>query len=166
MHLNNAHLFTSLYLDLLADSPQLQRTFLRALLAQFIYYYVCRGRPAFASSNFVTENQASAGLTWESIFANARENVDEHLPKAVRALYVFEQRYRHSQRRLFESRLLQGDEQEWIGGEASVWKLTATQLVRMHRGELQPSKYDSDAERKKGESIGSHQEFWSFEPFF
>ncbi|EST09154.1 protein of unknown function DUF4243 [Kalmanozyma brasiliensis GHG001] len=166
MHLNNAHLFTSLYLDLFADSPQLQRTFLRALLAQFIYYYVCRGRPAFTTSNFITEHEASADLAWEQLFADARENVDEHLPKAVRALYVFEQRYTGSQGKLLESGLLQGGGQDWAGGEASVWKLTAMQLVRMHRGELQPSQYDSEAEREKGESIGSHQEFWSFEAFF
>lgn len=150
MHLNNAHLFTPLYLSLLP--PSLATIYLRALLAQLLYYYVSRGRPAFHFHRLPC-------LSWEEMFSTARDNVDEHLPKAVRALYVFERRYLHAEPKLLDSGLVE----RWEG-EDSVWKNTATQLVRMHRGELQPSKYVE--QRDKREEIGAHQEFWSFQPFF
>ncbi|SJX65110.1 uncharacterized protein SRS1_15931 [Sporisorium reilianum f. sp. reilianum] len=118
MHLNNAHLFTPLFLAHL--SPSRAHTFLRALAAQFAYFYICRGRPAFS---LPTHAEA---LSWEQMFSDARANVDEHLPKAVRALYVFERRYAESQARLAEAGLLDegvgegevcgsGPQRSWFG---------------------------------------------------
>lgn len=157
MHLNNGHLFTALYLSLLPRS--LAPTFLRGLLAQFMFYYLSRGRPFFSPCNLTTESSYTH-LTWRKMFEIARENVDEHLPKAIRALYVYESRHRAHQDQLTKSGLLQG----WNTAE-SVWNLTARQLVRMHLSQVQPSKYSDPAARNEGESIGAHQEFWSFDRF-
>lgn len=71
MHLNNAHLFTPLYLSLLPGLDH-KAMFLRALLAQFIYYYLSRGRPGFSAANFAEEHAASSSLTWEQMFEEAR----------------------------------------------------------------------------------------------
>lgn len=162
MHLNNSHLFTSLYLNLFSSSPQLRYCFLRALLSQFLYYYVARGRPPFTSSHFSLET-SHQDLTWEEMFKVARENVDEHLPKAVRALYVYDQRHKGAQEKLRDSGLLEGKGGEWE--EEGIFELTARQLTRMHLGEVQPSQYADKEARKEGESVGAHQEFWSFDRF-
>ncbi|KAJ9474430.1 hypothetical protein PHBOTO_004515 [Pseudozyma hubeiensis] len=172
MHLNNAHLFTPLYLDLLSSTDDAAKSaLLKGLLAQFLYYYVCRGRPVFSKTNWQEQFAGKTVLDWQTMFREARENVDEHLPKAVRSLYVFESRYSGFQKQLLDSHLLdqgetpQKENEEWMQS-ASVWRYTASQLVRMHRGELQKSKYDDVRKRKEGESVGAHQEFWSFDPFF
>ncbi|TKY88602.1 hypothetical protein EX895_002591 [Sporisorium graminicola] len=177
MHLNNAHLFTPLYLHLFSSSSSsahLSRAFLRALVAQFLYYYIARGRPALSLANFhdAEHDGHPPALSWETMFAQARDNVDEHLPKAVRALYVFEARYSGLQSKLRGSGLFDDDDDDdndndkGRGDGESIWRMTATQLVRMHRGELQTSRYASQEQRRNGESVGAHQEFWSFNPFF
>lgn len=166
MHLNNSHLFTPLLLD--AVSTQAHKLgLLRGLLAQFFWYYVCRGRPRFSAQNWIDQYNAQTVLDWDTMFLQATQNVDEHLPKAVRALYVFERRYADMQPQLLESNLLtaqsksQGD--AWSAA-ASVFRYTASQMVRMHSGELQKSRYDAHA-HSMAQSVGAHQEFWSFEPF-
>lgn len=92
--------------------------------------------------------------------------MDEHLPKAVRALYVYHERYAGLQPNLLASGILKDSK----GGESeeekgSVFRLAAAQMVRMHRGEVQPSKY-GNGDEGKGEVVGAFQEFWSFKAFF
>lgn len=161
MHLNNAHLFTPQYLDALPE--HLHLAFLRGLLSQFFYYYISRGLPPFQLFHFTHQHTTSFDpISWQDCFRTARESVNEHLPKAVRSLYVYHSRYGPSVPSHLST--LEDEAGEWERGE--IFKLTAQQLVQMHRGQLQKSKYDTAEAREKGESIGAHQEFWSFEPFF
>ncbi|KAJ1036486.1 hypothetical protein NDA13_000019 [Ustilago tritici] len=124
MHLNNAHVFTPLYLSLFACSPsslRLRSIFLRALLAQFLYYYISRGRtPAFP---------LELGLYRPSFLGT---DVGGKEADSVEALF----------------------------------QRTAEQLIRIHRGEFKPSKYADEQGSRRGESVGAHQEFWSFEEFY
>ncbi|SPO24268.1 uncharacterized protein UTRI_03536 [Ustilago trichophora] len=166
MHLNNAHLFTSQYLDVLPS--HLHLAFLRGLVSQFFYYYISRGLPPFQLIHFThqqttTTSSSTDAISWQDCFQTARESVDEHLPKAVRSLYVYHKRYGPSVSS-HVSTLEDENSGDWEKGD--IFKLTAKQLVQMHKGQLQKSKYDSLEARGKGESVGAHQEFWSFEPFF
>ncbi|CCF50208.1 uncharacterized protein UHO2_05905 [Ustilago hordei] len=162
MHLNNAHVFTPLYLSLFASSPsslRLRPIFLRALLAQFMYYYISRGRPLLSLSNLASTDP----LSWGPMLEVARENVDEHVPKAVRTLYVYHQRHGHLLPEVVQSGLVIGKETDSV---ETLFQRTAEQLIRMHRGELKPSKYADEQSSRRGESVGAHQEFWSFEEFY
>lgn len=177
MHLNNAHLFTPLYLSLFSSTsrpcadPHVGVVFLRALLAQFFYYYIARGRPSFSGQSYHAELAHSPRFDWDQLFAESRQNVDEHLPKAVRALYVYHTRHSHLYPLLIHSNLLNPsppplDSVSNKNHQQSIWSLTAQQLVRMHQGQLQKSKYAGTTANDKDEPIGAHQEFWSFDPFF
>lgn len=157
----NAHLFTPLYLDALPE--HLHLPFLRGLLSQFFYYYISRGLPSLQLSHFTHQHTTSSyPISWQDCFQTARESVDEHVPKAVRSLYVYHGRYGSSVASHLS--VLQDEAGDWERGE--IFHLTAQQLVQMHRGQLQKSKYDTEEARESGESVGAHQEFWSFEPFF
>ena len=92
----------------------------------------------------------------------ARENVDEHVPKAVRTLYVYHQRHGHLLPEVVQSGLVIGKEAYLV---EALFQRTAEQLIRMHRGEFKPSKYADEQSSRTGESVGAHQEFWSFEEF-
>lgn len=100
------------------------------------------------------------------MFEVARENVDEHLPKAVRSLYIYHCRYCKLLPRVLELGLVNEGEEGEKRVMKEVFKLTAQQLVRMHKGEVKSSKYDNKEENEKRQSVGAHQEMWSFDAFF
>ncbi|KAN0065322.1 hypothetical protein ACQY0O_001158 [Thecaphora frezii] len=87
MHANNAHLFTPALVPLL--SKQNQRTYLRALLRTYLHLWVARGRPMFTAQHWKDEADPARAVSWDRMFEMAREDDDEHLPKAIRALHYF-----------------------------------------------------------------------------
>ncbi|SPO36850.1 uncharacterized protein PSFLO_02321 [Pseudozyma flocculosa] len=87
MHANNAHIYTRTVVPLL--SRESQQVYLRGVVRYFLYFWIARGRPRFSTANWKAESDAAAAVGWERIFGMARADDDEHLPKAVRALYFY-----------------------------------------------------------------------------
>jgi hypothetical protein len=150
MHVNNAHLFTGLFLKEL--SSRSRAVYTRALLAQTLFFWVARGRPAFTADHWRAEAAGCDPLPWPRLFAAATDSVDEHLPKAVRALYVYANHCR-SPNDLYAPHL------PGIPSDSALepFLFTARQLVHMQTGRLQSTHHP--------DLPGAEQEFWNFDRF-